>query len=692
MKKTILFALLFQLTLTVMASDTTKVSPAFLQEFANWELKELVKGGRIDAICDMGNGTVVAGTRHPNPGQLFISYNYGNNWQPLTHLTTSAITCIAAANSTEWYVLTGNAEVFGTRDAGKTWSLLSTLTTNKNKEKYTASYSILVTYQGTVLVTDTDSEGGHIYRSVDKGKSWTDLGAVSGDALYRFTKVGNGIIVNGWQGNVYKSIDDGLTWNIVGRLTDSDLFATDYLGSHRILQADKDGNIFRSENLGEEWKQIGKLPDAADDFIDLGYGAVIYSTYTGKRAMHLSLNYGTDWYEIGVVPSGVEGDWLDHGIRLDQQDSIIILAGTSKGHIIRKALSRNWLYKTVNSYQKRETGIKPELLKPLQKGLVSSLVNFSELMDPEDIVTHKQVAYIPCRDGNNVAIIDYKNPGKPVLAYSLRDPDILDAFSVAIHQDHLYVLSMTNSMVSVYNIRDPYHPVKTGSIKVGGEGGYLTTYKSNYTRLRKIAVQGNYAYVTHSSESKLYVLDISNPAKPAIVSSIHTGDGAFAVLPSGEVVYLAGYGPGSSVIAVDVRNKKTPRISSKIYDSTLLAGTCALAIKDKILYVVAYSAGKILSVDISDPLHMKPISYFSESGMKGPGRIAISGETAYVINSSNDSMLAIDISDPATMKTRYFIQDPLIKKTYGIALDGDKILLAGRDARSFVIVDGRKLE
>lgn len=236
---------------------------------------------------------------------------------------------------------------------------------------------------------------------------------------------------------------------------------------------------------------------------------------------------------------------------------------------------------------------------------------------------------------------------------------------------------MTNCMVSVYNIRDPYHPVKTGSIKVGGEGGYLTTYKPNYTRLQKIAVQGNYTYVTYSSESKMYLLDISNPANPKTVSSIHTGDGVFAVLPAEEVVYLAGYGPGSSVIAVDVRNKKSPRISSKIYDSTLFAGTCALAIKEKVLYVVAY--------------YMKPISYFARPGMKGPGRIALSGQTAYVINSTNDSMIAIEISDPASTKTRYFIQDPLIKKTYGIALDGNRILLAGRDARSFVILDRSKL-
>jgi photosystem II stability/assembly factor-like uncharacterized protein len=681
-------ALMLLFSVTSEANDTTKLRPAYIQEFENWNLQELVKGGRIDAICDMGKGVVVCGTRHPNAGQLFISRDYGISWQPLANLTTSAITCIASANESEWYVLTGNAEVFSTRDAGKNWKLLTTLTTNKNKEKYTASYSIMVTYHGTILVTDTDSEGGHIYRSVDKGKTWTDLGAVSGDALYRFTKVGNGIIVNGWQGNVYKSIDDGQTWNIAGSLSSSDLFATDYLGSHRILQGDKDGNIFRSDNLGEEWKKIGQLPDAADDFIDLGYGAVIYSTYTGKLAMHISLNYGTDWFEIGGVPSGVEGDWMDHGIRLDQRDSIIILAGTSKGHIIRKAISRNWLYETVNSYQKKETGIAPELLRPMKKAMVGSLVDFAELMDPEDIVVHRKFAYIPCRDGNNVAIIDYKNPAKPVLAFSLRDPDILDAFSVAIHQDHLYVVSMTNCRLSVYNVKNPYKPVKTGSIKVGGEGGYLTTYRSDYTRLRKIAVQGNFAYVTHSSESKLYILDISNPAVPKIVSSLHTGDGAFAVLPTEQVVYLAGYGPGSSVIAVDVRDKSKPRISGRIYDSTKLAGTCALAIKGKTLYVVAYSAGRVLAADLSDPFVPKEISYFSYPGMKGPGRIAIKDNTAYVINSSNDSMLAIDISDPGAMKASYFLQDHLIKKTYGIALDGNLILLAGRDARSFVVLNG----
>lgn len=85
----------------------------------------------------------------------------------------------------------------------------------------------------------------------------------------------------------------------------------------------------------------------------------------------------------------------------------------------------------------------------MQSDLIGSLVDFSELMKPKDINTHKQRAYIPFRDGNNVAI----------------------------HQDHLYIVSMDNCMISVYYIRDPYHLVKTGSIQVGGKVLY---YMINY--------------------------------------------------------------------------------------------------------------------------------------------------------------------------------------------------------------------
>jgi photosystem II stability/assembly factor-like uncharacterized protein len=673
--------------------DSAQLADQVLPVLKKFTATELVQGGRIDAIRQLEDSVVLCATRGLNKGKLFVSYDYGNHWQLLAQPTTSEITCIAeTGRRNEFYILTGKAEVFGTADGGKTWAQLATLlTANKNREKYTASYAIMYTSNGTLLVTDTDSDGGHIYRSADKGRNWKDLGAISHNALYRLEKVGNGIIVNGWEGNIYKSTDDGLTWIKTAELSKSALFATEYLGHANVLQADQYGNLYRSTNLGDTWQQTGNLADAADDFINAGYGAVYYGTYTGKKKVYVSLDYGKRWWSIDTVPTQVAGDWLDHGISVHTADSVIILAGTNKGFIIRNAISKKWLYTITNQYNDHARPVEDAMVKSLQSAMVGYTVNYTELNEPEDIVTHNHFAYIPCRDGNNVAIFDYRDPAHPVLAHSLRDADILDAFSVAIKGQFLYVLSMTNCRISVYNIKDPYHPAKVTAFTVGGQGGYVKPYQSSYTRLRKLRIEGNYAYVTHSSESKVYIIDISKPAAPVIVSSFYTGDGAFALLVNGNALYLAGYGPGASVIAVDISDKYKPVIKSRIRDTALLDGTCALAIQNNQLYVTAYHANTFWVFDITDPFSLKPIVHISAQGMKGPGRVAIKDHTAYILNSVNDAVAAVDIHDPAHPAVLYYIQDFLVKQVYGIAIDGNLLLLAGRQGRSFVVVDLNRL-
>lgn len=672
-------------------SDSTRVIDELLPVFKKWTATELVKGGRIDAIRSLGGSTVLCATRGLNRGMLFISNDYGITWQFLAKPTESDITCIAeTGNPAAFYFLTGNAEVFGTADGGRTWKQLATLTTNKNREKYTASYAIMYTTNGTLLVTDTDSDGGHIYRSTNKGETWNDLGAVSKNALYRLERIGNGIVVNGWEGVVYKSTDDGLTWNRMEQLTGAALFATEYMGVARLLQADQSGTIYGSTNLGYKWEKLDNLTDAADDFINVGYGAVYYSTYTGRKEVYVSLDYGKKWWSIGVVPTQQAGDWLDHGISVETKDSVIVVAGTNKGFIIRNAIAKDWLYTAQQKYTGKPLPVTGHRVVPLSSVMAGSLVDTRELDEPEDILTNKGFAYLPCRDGNNVAIIDYRDKTKPVLAYSLRDRDILDAFSVAIKDHYLYVLSMTNCRVSVYDIKDPYHPRKVSGITVGGQGSYLSTYRSDYTRLRKLCIEGNYAYVTHSSESKVYILDIRKPEQPVIVSSFHTGDGAFAVLAKDNALYLAGYGPGSSVIAVDITDNTKPVIKSRILDTTLLKGTCALALVHDKLYVTAYGANTFWVMDVSDPLQLKTDSYLKDPDMLGPGRVVVRDHTAYVLNSTNNSVAAIDIADPTKPFVKYYLQDPLLKRVYGIAVDGNLLLLAGREAKSFVVVDLEK--
>ncbi|GAA4442127.1 hypothetical protein GCM10023091_28370 [Ravibacter arvi] len=672
------------------SADTLNIK-ALKSRFTGWTLTEVAPGGRIDAIRQTADGMVVCAGRGINKGKLWVSYDYGVRWQLLAQPVNVDITCIAeTGRKEEFYFLTGTAEVWGTADGGKSWQRLHRLLPqNRNRQRYAASYALMYTKDGTLLATDTDSDGGHIYRSTDKGKTWTDAGAVSHDALYRFERTGNGIVVNGWEGIVYKSTDDGITWNRIQQLADTALFATEYLGMSVMLQADQAGTVYRSPNLGYEWDSVATLNGAADDFVNIGYGAAYYGTYTGDKNVYLTTDYGRRWYNLGPLPS-VAGDWLDHGVRLETADSVITLSGTNKGYIVRNTFSKTALSDFLDYFHGDSRQISPERNFLNTDAIEGHLIDTDALNEPEDIVINNGFAYIPCRDGNNVAVIDYRNPSQPVLACNLGDKDILDAFSVAISGDYLYVLSMTNHTVSVFRVTDPYRPVKITALTVGGKGGYLPHYRSDYTRLRKIIIAEGYAYITHSSESKVYILDIRDPQKPKIISSFHTGDGAFAALVHKDVLYLAGYGPGSSVITVDISDKMKPVITARVYDPVELKGTCALAIRDNRLYVTAYNAGTVWSLDITDPLNPAVMEKIRDKDMRGPGRIAFHGDLGFVLNSINSSVALLDVGEDK-MRLKGFLQHPLLKRVYGIAIDNDRLLLAGREAKSFVVIDLKKI-
>jgi len=665
---------------------------AIRASFSSWEIQSLGSAGRIDAICDLGDGTVVCATRKPDPGRIFLSSDYGAHWHEIASPTRDAITCLAARGRQAFYLLTDRAEIFGTGDGGGTWRQLRPAAPNRNRVGAAAAYGLMVTQTGTLLTNDTDSDGGHVYRSTDDGATWVDLGIVSSDALYRFMRVGNGIVLNGFEGSVFKSTDDGRTWNRQQKLGDSALFATEYLGASYVLQADQAGRVYRSGNLGERWENVAVLRGSADDFINIGYGAVLYSTYTEEREVYASLDYGKSWVSLGALPTASSGDWLDHGIRLDAPDFVVAIAGTVKGNIVRQVIPRVRLAELTRVARQGGISPRPSPQRDFGTALVSETVNFRELAEPEDILVHRGYAYVPCRDGGNVAIFRLGSDGSARWVHSIRASDILDPFGVAAEGDLLAVVSMTNAIVSFYDISDPSRPVRRSALRVGGEGAVLETTRSSYTRLRKIAFQGSLAFVTHASESKVYVLDLADPATPGVLAEFHTGDGAFAVLPHGQMLYLAGYGPGSSVIAVDIADPRHPVIVDRDYDRERLKGTCALAADGSFLYAVAYSAGTVSVYDISDFGRLRLRSRFTDPGLRGPGRISVREGTAYVINSTNDSMAAIDVRDPDHPVMRYFIQDRRIKMAYGLAVTDRYLYLAGRQASSFVVLDRDKLE
>ncbi len=659
--------------------------PVFSSEIP-WKTNEIVPGGRIDAIAYAGNNVVIAGTRSPNPGLIFYSTDNGITWQngnfPVSSEKQTGITCIACGTKGLCYAINESSELFRSMDYGKAWSRICRVSTGANSKGWALSYGLVITAQGTLLVSDTNSDGGYIYRSTDGGLTFARIGPISPKPLYRFEKLRNGIIVNGWEGCLYKTENDGLNWELWCKMDSSALYATEFVRPETIIQASESGNIYTadqdSRNLS---KNLGKPGGSADDFAYIGYNTLVYSTYTGTKSVFISYDRGITWIDDGPVPTRSTGDWLDHFIPIEKKDSVIVIGGTNKGFIVRASYARSFLYdKTFNN---QKIGYDKSIEKKFEIGLVGELFDPKELDEPEDVFIDGKYAYVPCRVGNNLAVIDISDPQKPVLASSFRDPELIDAMGVTKFGNYVYLASFTNHKCLVLDARNPHNLKKVYAFKVGTDG-------PTPDRFRKVIYHNGYLYLTHSSEGKLYIADAHDPSRPIIISSIGTGDGAFAVFVKGDYAYVGGCFPGSSVKVINIADKKNPKLVSSLPDSSRYACTCSFQSCKNNLVAIAYSSNSLIEFDISNPAKPVEKGFLQSDQMYGTNRLALIGNKAYVINSINDSFVEVDISPSKNPSINYLVHSWKIKKVYGMAAQNGLLYMVGRDSRYFLVIDPSK--
>ncbi len=239
------------------------------------------KGKYFGLYAHSAYGILFASTKDQisNKDTVFVSHNFGLNWTPITtRPTDSLLRQVFFVDSQRILAIWGSA-TYASDDSGRTWK-----------------YSMLGTGYVSKCFTTLDGRlaalaGQAIHLSSDLGASWVSIptpyqphdAIVNHDTLY-FSVY--------YQGQVYKSTDKGISWTMLPLEAYSAQLA---ILNDRTLFVAADTSLYTSVDAGVSWKQIEIDPDtsssaavttvviAPDKTLWVGTsGGLFYSADTGK--------------------------------------------------------------------------------------------------------------------------------------------------------------------------------------------------------------------------------------------------------------------------------------------------------------------------------------------------------------------------------------------------------------------------
>jgi len=262
----------------------------------------------------------------------------------ITSATGVPIICVANIGS--GIVLAGgsNGHIYKSSDHGKTFTDFLLLS---------AGFSVIsIEYLGNGVVVACDSQAeGYIFRSVDYGNSWLDLGAIGASSLQKIRYLGHGvvIVVNG-AGLVYRSVNYGATWPLSINTAAVQQNTAEYLDNGISLVGANDGKIWRSTNIfkgGPSFSIVSTLGTGIRCIQYLGNGIAVAGDNNGH--VFRSVDFGATWVDLGDITGAafavVTAAYLGNGVAI-----VGVVAGIA-GKIFKSVdYGLNWADLTVAGF------------------------------------------------------------------------------------------------------------------------------------------------------------------------------------------------------------------------------------------------------------------------------------------------------------------------------------------------------
>jgi hypothetical protein len=269
-------------------------------------------------------------------------------------------------------------------------------------------------------------------------------------------------------------------------------------------------------------------------------------------------------------------------------------------------------------------------------------------------------------------VIDVSNPAQPTLVGST--PSSWGTAGIAIQGSLAYTTGYhaNPNYLRVMDISKPTAPFSAAAFTLTG------------AHPQAVAVQGPYAYMIDYGSSKLEVIDVSNPAASAfsvadntspnslpLLGSVSTDTGPSSVAVQGQDAYVVNAVSGSLQV-IDIANPASPAvIGSANLGSGGTSGTSysGVALQGSHAYVADYNTNTLQVIDVSNPA--SPSLVASVPAGANPDAVYVAGHYAFVTNKSANTLQVFDVSNPVS---------PALLGTIPTGSSPDSVFVSGQHA------------
>jgi len=330
--------------------------------------------------------------------------------------------------------------------------------------------------------------------------------------------------------------------------------------------------------------------------------------------------------------------------------------------------------------------------------------------------------------GNMLQILDITLPGLPVpkgiLYHGTGGASILRAQNIVVRGNYAYITSYGADAFEIVDVSDPSKPVHKAALYDGnGSAPYLKGPQD-------LQIVGDYAYVTSANSQAFEIIDISNPSNPRHAGSLLSGaagSAPFLFLPisvfiKDNLAYIGNLGGNvfgeSKLQIVDISNPAlpTPKGDLSLGNSQFpfYSYPYGIAVAGNYAYVTDWANGALETIDISNPAIPVHASMLVNANpnvttpvfrnppyLYGAWAIEIAGNYAYISLNTNfffdptnviknefgSGLVVVDISNPAVpVHAGFGAFSSAARSCREIHVVGDKVYMPGRTKGSLITV------